>query len=361
MLPLVATWVIGLVCTGCYTAPNTGPAQEMTVPTELLKVSLPDYTVAPPDVLLIDAVTLIPRPPYKIAPLDVLVIRVTVYRKGAEDKEGGPATLSPGAPIDGLYRVEADGTVNLGFDYGSVRLVGQTIPQAKKSITDYLKVRFKVQFEVSMALAESRALQQIKGEHLIRQDGRVSLGTYGSVWVAGMTVEQAKSAIEAHLAQYLLNPEISVDVAGYNSKVYYVIFDQDGAGEQVLRLPITGNETVLDAIGQVNGLPAGSNKRRIWVARPSPADSTCSQLLPVDWHAITKAGATKTNYQLLPGDRVYVAVDPWIAADSYLAKVISPFNRILGVTLLGNSVVHGIAIPLGTSGIGGVGGTGAIR
>ena len=363
ILALVATWVIGLVCTGCRTASGPGTMQEAGVPTELLKVSLPDYTVAPPDVLLIDAVTLIPKPPYRIAPLDSLVVRVTVGRaKGTDEKEPPPA-LRPGRPIEGLYRVDTDGTVNLGFDYGSVKVSGQTIPEAKKSVTDYLKKTFAVKFEVDMALAESRAMQQIKGEHLIRQDGRVSLGTYGSVWVAGMTIEQAKSAIEAHLGQYLLNPEISLDVAGFNSKVYYVIFEQDGAGQQVIRMPITGNETVLDAIGELKGLPAGSNKKRIWVARPAPADSTCSQLLPVDWQAITKAGSTATNYQLLPGDRLFVGIDPWIAADGYLAKVVAPINRILGVTLLGNSVVHGISIPLGLAGLnGGIGGTpGTVR
>jgi hypothetical protein len=30
------------------------------------------------------------------------------------------------------------------------------------------------------------------------------------------------------------------------------------------------------------------------------------QILPVDWNGITRAGNTRTNYQLLPGDRLYV-------------------------------------------------------
>ena len=35
---------------------NGGP------PTELNKITLPDHIIAPPDILLIDAVTLVPRP-----------------------------------------------------------------------------------------------------------------------------------------------------------------------------------------------------------------------------------------------------------------------------------------------------------
>jgi polysaccharide export outer membrane protein len=185
-------------------------------------------------------------------------------------------------------------------------------------------------------------LQQIRGEHLVRPDGTVSLGNYGSVYVNGMTVAQAKQAIEAHLSQYLVRPEISLDVQGYNSKVYYVIMDLAGAGQQVVRLPLTGNETVLDAMSHLNGLPPAASKKRIWVARPSPAEMHCDQIMPVNWPAITQGGSTATNYQLLPGDRVYVQADFLINADTTLAKVLSPIERAFGVTLLATTTVQTI-------------------
>jgi polysaccharide export outer membrane protein len=65
-------------------------------------------------------------------------------------------------------------------------------------------------------------------------------------------------------------------------------------------------------------------------------------VLPVDWNGIAQRGATATNYQIMPGDRVYVRAQKIIRADSVLAKVISPFERILGVTLLGASTVNQI-------------------
>ena len=42
---------------------------------------------------------------------------------------------------------------------------------------------------VDVAVAESRALQQIRGEHLVRTDGTVGLGVYGSVQVDGGSYE----------------------------------------------------------------------------------------------------------------------------------------------------------------------------
>ncbi|MCI0682573.1 MAG: polysaccharide biosynthesis/export family protein [Gemmataceae bacterium] len=306
-------------------------------PTELAKVNLPEHVIAPPDILLIDAASLVPRPPYRIKPLDALVIQVKIFGVKDDDKR---SSLVPGQPIEGIYRIEPDGTVNLGFDYGLIKISGMTIPDAKNAIKANLGKRFKVDFDVFVTLAESRALQQIRGEHLVEPDGKVTLGTYGTVNVTGLTLDQARAALQTHLAAFLVDPEISLSIAGFNSRVYYVLFDLDGAGQQVYRLPITGNETVLDAVAELKGLPGGTARKRIWVARPSPTDPQCGQVLRVDWDSVSSCASTATNYQLLPGDRVYVSVDPFVRADNLLAKVLSPIERILGITLLGNTTVR---------------------
>ena len=72
----------------------------------------------------------------------------------------------------------------------------------------------------------------------------------------GQTLAEAKQSIERHLSQSLDQPKVSLSVFGYNSKVYYVILQGAGLGDGVYRFPVTGNETVLDAIAQINGLEA---------------------------------------------------------------------------------------------------------
>ncbi|MBI3411670.1 MAG: polysaccharide biosynthesis/export family protein [Planctomycetes bacterium] len=301
-------------------APNLGAATGMPLPTEKSMVSHPLYTVAPQDIITIDAIRLVPRPPYKVEPLEILFINVT-------------DTL-PNQPISGAFVVSPEGTVSLGFNYGSVRVSGMTLDQIQNAVRTHLANILR-NAQVTIALAQFRGFQQIRGEHLVRQDGTISLGTYGSVYVAGMSLEQTKCAIENHLAAYLLNPQVAVDVFAYNSKVYYVIIDGGGFGQQVFRLPITGNETVLDAISQVQGLAPVSSKHRIWLARPSPVHANCNQVLPVDWNAITQGGSTPTNYQIFPGDRVYVSANRLIQFDNYLSQLLAPVERVLGVTLLG--------------------------
>jgi hypothetical protein len=82
------------------------------------------------------------------------------------------------------------------------------------------------------------------------------------------------------------------------------------------------------------------SRKKIWVARPAPAGKPCYQVLVVDWDAIVQAGQTSTNYQLFPGDRIYIASDPLISLDNALAKVLSPIERLLGVTLLTGATIQ---------------------
>lgn len=202
----------------------------------------------------------------------------------------------------------------------------------------------------------------IRGPYLVGPDGTVRLGAYGSAHVAGLTLEQARVEI-AKVIYSKLDPKgpvkledviegLSVEMLAYNSHVYYVITDGGGLGEQVTRLPITGNETVLDAIslnpvrGGINGLPAVSSKHHIWVVRRGPDGQ--EQRLPVNWVAITQHGDPTTNYQLLPGDRLYVKADSLRTLNIQLDRLLSPIERILGVTLLGSQTVN--SIRFGTTG-----------
>jgi polysaccharide biosynthesis/export protein len=300
----------------------------LPLPRELAPTVHPAYVIEPPDVLNIEAVRLIPKPPYKIEPLDVLLLQAT-------------ETL-PNQPISGPFAVAPEGVVNLGNNYGVVRVVGMTVEQAALAMRAQLRNQGLQNAQVSVSLVQSPGNQLIRGDHLVYQDGTISLGVYGNVNVTGLTLPQAKIAIEHHLGQYLLNPEIALSVSAFNSKVYYVITDGGGFGQQVYRFPITGKEYVLDAVSNIGGLPAVSSKRRIWVARPAPAEKGCYQILPVDWEVVTEAGATCTNYQLLPGDRVYVMADPYITFDNAIEKILLPIERLFHNTLLGETTVQSI-------------------
>ena len=297
------------------------------LPGELKMVTHAPHRVAAPDILLIEALRLVPKGPYRLEAMEVLQIEVS--------------DSLPKQDIKGLYMISPEGRINLGHTYGSVTVGNLTIDQAQLAIRNHLNPIIKGA-TVNVTLVQMRGMQNIKGEHLVRPDGTIHLGMYGSVFVAGMTLGQVKCVIENHLSAYLVNPQISVDVFAYNSRKVYIIADGAGYGQQVIALPATGNETVLDAISRVQGLPQVASLKKIWVARPSPAGHPCSTILPVDWKAITQAGRTETNYQLLPGDRIYVSADAFITAYNYLDKFLAPVERVLGVMFLGSSTFQSL-------------------
>jgi polysaccharide biosynthesis/export protein len=298
-----------------------GPPPTSPVPRELEKVTLPRYVVEPPDILLVEGVKLVPKSPHRIETFDVLLIRVV----GA----------FPEQPIDNSYSVDADGTVNLGPAYGRVKIVGLTIEESEEEIRRELsKVLSDV--EVSVSLLQSSGAQAVTGQHLVAMDGRINLGTYGSVYVAGMTLEETRKAIELQLSEKLEAPEVFVDVLAYNSKVYYVITQGAGLGDDVTRLPVTGNETVIDAVAALGGISQVSSTK-MWIARPAPNGNACEQILPIEWNEIAQGASTATNYQLMPGDRLFIAQDRLTNFNTVVGKILNPLERMLGFVSLGAS------------------------
>lgn len=315
------------------------------VPRELEKTTMPKYVIEPPDELLIQTVNNIRRRDDKLQPGDTLnILASDTIPVSPEDSEVEASFKQ----IARSYIIENDGAVDLGPKYGKVELAGLTLDEAKVAVEQQLAKTLRAYQgpdaggSVSVTLEALGGKQVIDGSHLVRPDGTVHLGVYGSVHVAGFTLEQAKVMLEDYLSQYILDPEVNIDVLAYNSKVYYIVNDGGGQGDQLTSWPITGNETVLDAMVNTGGLPLIGSKKKIWIARPAPAELDAEQILPVDWDAIVRGGSTRTNYQILPGDRIYVAADPAFATDIWLAKTLAPFERLFGFTLLGNSTVRTI-------------------
>lgn len=133
-------------------------------------------------------------------------------------------------------------------------------------------------------------------------DGTVDLAGYGRVVVAGLTLENAEQLIEGTIAAIEEDP-IAVNVQLLeNVHRFYVLGEVASPGSY----PLIGFETVLDGIVAAGGLTEDSAPCKILLSRPTPPPS-CRVVLPICYREITQLGDTTTNYQLQPGDRIYVA------------------------------------------------------
>ncbi len=368
-------------------------------PRELSKVVLPTYRIEPPDILSIEAVRLVPSSPYKLNTVDIVRLRVertgldrVARGDGLSIRVVGAPTVAPidgvftvqtngqvalgppyglvnvagltieeaeqaiethlaksltapdalvsvaevGTPLDAELPIDIDGTIDLGAPYGAVRIVGMTTAEAEEALTEHLKAFF-TEPTVSLNLIQTSFQQQVAGEHLVNPDGTVRLGAYDSVRVVGLTLDEAEEAIEQQLSEYLDEPEVAVSIFAFNSKMYYIITEGAGFGDRVFQFPITGNDTVLGALAQINGLSEVSSSK-MWIARPSP-EAGDYQILPIKWNEIASLGGTTTNFQLMPGDRLYVAEDKLVAMERSITKFTAPFERIMGFSILGVETV----------------------
>ncbi len=203
---------------------------------------------------------------------------------------------------------------------------------------------------VLVEVLEALPGRPISGERLVRPDGKISLGFYGEIDVAGLTIPEIKEKIVLHLQRFMsdevlglvemdsdtgeptidaktqkvkrIGPKdtdrVFVDVTAYNSSFSYVEGEVMSPG----RIPYTGGDTVLDLIHHGGGLLPTSDPSRIRLIRSYPKGSP-ARVLPVDYEQITMGSDSSTNYPILPNDRLVVPRDPSQTSDPVSGRRLS--------------------------------------
>ncbi|MGB7323535.1 MAG: polysaccharide biosynthesis/export family protein [Rubripirellula sp.] len=165
---------------------------------------------------------------------------------------------------------------------------------------------------------------RFQSDQTVQQDGTIDLGDYGKFAVAGMTTMEiqqqvqhrvASREIEKHntriaLASHRDGDDVSPDPDDFGLSVRLVNKEAGmiyvmGEVNAPSSYPLVGSETVLDAIIAAGGLSDRSNAHKVVLTRPQ-LDGQPRVILPVCYHQILQLGDVSTNYQLLPGDRIYV-------------------------------------------------------
>jgi hypothetical protein len=147
-----------------FSPPMHGP-----LPRELAKVTMPEYVIEPPDILVIEATQVIPKPPYRLRTGDQIQIQI----------DG----VLPHAPVNNVFLLMPGGVVDLrasaaelagGMSYGSLSLAGMTVDEAREAIVEFLKKDWR---EPVVAAADHRRTSGPAGR--VDQSGHVRVGSRG--------------------------------------------------------------------------------------------------------------------------------------------------------------------------------------
>lgn len=163
----------------------------------------------------------------------------------------------------------------------------------------------------------------------VRPDGMLSLDLIGDVRVQGKTVAQIQQEIETRLAEFIVHPSVTVLLESSNSREFYV-------WGEVLRpgsYPLIGGVTVADALAHASGPARFASLSSSRLVRPT---GEAPLTFAIDLEAITYEGDGTTNYQLQPGDIVYVPPNAWGKVGYALGTIFFPLQQVLG---LGRSIV----------------------
>jgi protein involved in polysaccharide export with SLBB domain len=168
-------------------------------------------------------------------------------------------------------------------------------------------------------------------KYLVDPDGAIELpGGLGHVSVGGKTLHEIKADLERRLAEVVREPRVCVSVFAQNSHVYYVIPQTIDGADCIYRMPVIGNETVLDAITRVKE-PGDVQTKSVFIARPQADRASGDLILPVNWQEVITDPSTATNYQVQSGDRIFIAENRFAAVEAALDQCVLPFRLLLGL------------------------------
>lgn len=142
---------------------------------------------------------------------------------------------------------------------------------------------------------------EVSGQFPINAEGKIQYNFVGDVVVSALTKEQAKDVIANRLTEYIINPEVTVTVTGYNSKIVYVVGEVGAPGKIYMRGDtITAREALVQA-----GLPLLSGTlRKSWLI--TPAETKKGEKKEIDVYALMFEGDLRQNLVMKPGDVLFI-------------------------------------------------------
>jgi polysaccharide export outer membrane protein len=152
---------------------------------------------------------------------------------------------------------------------------------------------------------------QYSGEYQIPPGGSLSLPLVGSVFVEGLTLEQATQTISNQYARFLKRPlvtvillaprPITVSVSGeVNRPGYYALVQTGGGGFA------TGprQATLTQALAEAGGVTLSADIRQVQIRRPQSRAS--EQVFTVNLWQLVQTGNLRQNLVLRDGDAIFV-------------------------------------------------------
>lgn len=152
--------------------------------------------------------------------------------------------------------------------------------------------------------------------------GKITYPLIGDIQAKGLSIFQLRDTIRDKLAEYIVDPQVSINVTAAQSQKIYVLGEVTKPGVFILDTP----KSAIEAISQAGGFTIDAKDENVIVVRGKREKP---QLIKLDLKSALKGSDTAQNIQLKEGDIIFVP--PKYIADIsryavYLSKILTPLG-----------------------------------
>jgi len=164
---------------------------------------------------------------------------------------------------------------------------------------------------------------EFSGQYPVTAEGKIEYKFIGDVIVSGLTKAELQERLAQILSEYIIEPEVNVQIMAYLSKVFYVVGEVNRPGKFYMK----GNTIpVREALVQ-SGLPNMSSSTRK-CRLISPTANGRSKCTYVNVYELLYAGDLKENIDMKPGDVLYIPS----TIIAKIVRIISPVTTTVAET-----------------------------
>lgn len=159
--------------------------------------------------------------------------------------------------------------------------------------------------------------------YLVRPDGKVDFPLIGSVDTTGKSVSKFTEELKTRLSEYIINPDITVNVKTLGTTRVLVLGQVRNQGMHELKK----SHRVVDALAAAGGFSEKSAKKNLYLIRNMKEDNI--QL--INMRAFLKKGDVSQNVVLNEGDVLYLTSNHKLTFGTVfgmVSSIISSWNNI---------------------------------
>jgi len=135
-------------------------------------------------------------------------------------------------------------------------------------------------------------------KYMVRPDGKLSYPLVGEIDTTGLNVSQFTRILQEKLAEYLVKPQVTVNITQLGTTRVYVLGEVKKPGLYEL----VKAHNVLDAIGIAEGYTKDAAKKKVFLIHKEHK----GEPIKINLNDLLKKGDTSQNYSLAEGDLLYL-------------------------------------------------------